>query len=724
MTGETTPKSNVSYTVTSDVSTRTTPASSISTTSVSCTETEVIEILVKSNLIQIHPTDSSNKQDLISKGLDIIDETSTLKIDLPEGGLIIRDVKISSLNIIKIEVVFISESGATLKSIQGKPTSLPINQFPTERIGAIIIKVLQTSDNGSLKQVKLSIIACEETFTTTSTRKFHFDIFISSFSTSHIATKLSTTGKTTSKQTTTIKFCDEMEYISTLIATNSVRTIPTDLFNKEDLISKGVDFTNQQTSIVIDIPKGGAIVRDVKLLSRNVVQIEVIFTTESGLTLTPIRGAPTSLSTNEFPTEKVREIVIKIVKTSTDNAPQDVTLSVIACAEGSVITSSSTSKATKSVTETTTYSGQTGSSSTIASTTKNICDEMEFVSILIANNAISITPVDLSNKEDLIRKGVNFKENNPIFVIDIPKPGAVIRDIKLSSKNVLEIEVIFKTESGVELKPIQGTPTALPQNDFPTEKVREIIVIVKKTRDDEAPQNVTLSVIACAEDYITTTLISKWFRLMLFQTLFISGSTPTGAVSQTTETGLSTQGTSSGSSSGVYTVSQATASSSTQKICDEIEYIDTLIVTNSIKTAPKDISNKQDLITKGVYFTDENPTFTITIPTGGAVVRAIDLSSNNVAEIEVIFTIKSGQETISIRGAPTSLPANQFPTEKVSEIIIKVNKTTDNNAPEEVTLSIIACAEGTPTTTPAGKDSKFSFFLKLKVFFRYHFWHQ
>jgi hypothetical protein len=211
---------------------------------------------------------------------------------------------------------------------------------------------------------------------------------------------------------------------------------------------------------------------------------------------------------------------------------------------------------------------------------------------------------------------------------------------------------------------------------------------------------------------------------MLFQTLFISGSTPTGAVSQTTETGLSTQGTSSGSSSGVYTVSQATASSSTQKICDEIEYIDTLIVTNSIKTAPKDISNKQDLISKGVHFTDENPTFTITIPTGGAVVRAIDLSSNNVAEIEVIFTIKSGQETISIRGAPTSLPANQFPTEKVSEIIIKVNKTTDNNAPEEVTLSIIACAEGTPTTTPAGKDSKFSFFLKLKVFFRYHFWHQ
>jgi len=343
VTGETTPKSNVSYTVTSGVSTRTTPASSISTTLVSCTETEVIEILVKSNLIQIHPTDSSNKQDLISKGLDIIDETSTLKIDLPEGGLIIRDVKISSLNIIKIEVIFISESGATLRSIQGKPTSLPINQFPTERIGAIIIKVLQTSDNGSLKQVKLSIIACEETFTTTSTRKFHFDIFISSFSTSHIATKLSTTGKTTSEQTTTIKFCDEMEYISTLIATNSVRTMPTDVFNKEDLISKGVDFTNQQTSIVIDIPNGGAIVRDVKLLSRNVVQIEVIFTTESGLTLTPIRGAPTSLSTNEFPTEKVREIIVIVKKTRDDEAPKNVTLSVITCAED-YITTTLTSK--------------------------------------------------------------------------------------------------------------------------------------------------------------------------------------------------------------------------------------------------------------------------------------------------------------------------------------------------------------------------------------------
>jgi hypothetical protein len=177
----------------------------------------------------------------------------------------------------------------------------------------------------------------------------------------------------------------------------------------------------------------------------------------------------------------------------------------------------------------------------------------------------------------------------------------------------------------------------------------------------------------------------------------------------------------SGSSSGIYTVTQGTASSSsrttptthettTNKICDEVEYIDTLIITNSVKTAPEDISNKQDLISKGVDFTDRNPTFTIKIPTGGAVIRAIELTSNNVAEIELIFTTQSGRETIPIQGAPTLLPTTEFPTEKVSEIFIKVKNTTDNNAPEEVTLSIIACAEGKTTTTPAGKHFKFTSF--------------
>jgi hypothetical protein len=125
-----------------------------------------------------------------------------------------------------------------------------------------------------------------------------------------------------------------MEYINTLIATNAVRVTPKDIPNKEDLIKKGVDFTDKKPTFVIDIPTGGAIIRDIKVPSSNIREIEVIFKTESGVTTTPIRGAPTSLPTDKFPTDKVSEIIIRVIKTSDDKAPQDVTLSIIACAPG------------------------------------------------------------------------------------------------------------------------------------------------------------------------------------------------------------------------------------------------------------------------------------------------------------------------------------------------------------------------------------------------------
>jgi hypothetical protein len=149
----------------------TTEASSTSTTPLICTETDYIETLISTNSIRIRPNDASDKQDLITKGLDLTDEQPSFKIDLPEGGLIVRDVKISSLNIIKVEIVFITESGTDTKTIQGMPTSLPTNEFPIERIGEILIKVLETTSSESPKQVKLSVIACAETSTTTSVRK-------------------------------------------------------------------------------------------------------------------------------------------------------------------------------------------------------------------------------------------------------------------------------------------------------------------------------------------------------------------------------------------------------------------------------------------------------------------------------------------------------------------------------------------------------------------------
>ena len=719
--------------------------STTTTTPFTCTEQEYIDMLVSTNAIRIRPNDEVEKKDLVSKGLDIADGKSTFKIDLPEGGLIVRNVQISSLNIRKVELIFVSETGTNTKSIQGKPTSLPRNDFPIERTGELIIKVLETSDNDALKQVKLSIIACEERFTTRTTCKLHFHtIFTVLSSICSIATaaatftpgstvSLETTTSTQPTTTTTVKLCDEMEYINTLVQTNSIRTTPSDLYNKNDFITKGVDFTTQQSTIVINIPSNGAVVRNVKLSSANVAQIEVILTIESTGATVSIRGAPTGLPANEFPTDKVKQIVIKFLNTIDGNAPQDVVLSVIACAEGSVITSTtSTSTSTSAATTTqlateqttgstqpgstgSTQPGSTGSDATtdqpsttiatsstetvpttistsIPTTTTKFCDEMELVGLLITNNAISGTSLDRVDKTDLIRKGVNLPEKNPVIVIDIPKGGAIVRDIRLPSKNLGEIEVIFTTESGRRLEPIRGPATALPKQIFPLEKVSEVILVVKATTDDNLPQGVTLSVIACAEDFIVTT-------------------TTTG-IPSTKETTLGAYETSSGSvgttgasitSESVSTVSQRTESSTkpqttTVKYCDEMEYIDTLVSTNSVKILPNDITNKRDLISKGVDFTDKNPSIQIDLPNDGAVVRDIDVTSNNVAQIEVTLITQQGRKVGPIEGGPTSLPTSQFPTEKVVNIIVKIVKTTDNDAPGGVTLSVIACAEGKSTT--------------------------
>jgi hypothetical protein len=125
-----------------------------------------------------------------------------------------------------------------------------------------------------------------------------------------------------------------MEYINTLVTTNSVRSTPINVLNTQDLITKGVDFTDNKPTIIIQIPNNGAVVRDVKLPSTNIVELEVTLTTVSGSETTPIRGAPTSLPASGFPTEKVTQITVTVIETSDDKAPQDVTLSVIACAEG------------------------------------------------------------------------------------------------------------------------------------------------------------------------------------------------------------------------------------------------------------------------------------------------------------------------------------------------------------------------------------------------------
>jgi hypothetical protein len=163
----------------------------------------------------------------------------------------------------------------------------------------------------------------------------------------------------------------------------------------------------------------------------------------------------------------------------------------------------------KSNTSHTVTSGISSSTSTSSiSTTQVTCTETEAIKTLVRSNLIQIRPIDLPNKKDLIKKGLDFTRNFASIDIDLPKRGAIVRNIKLLSKNVAEIEVIFVIESGFKTSPIRGSPIALPNDKFPTEKIRDIIINIIKTNDDDFPQDVTLSVIVCGEDLPSTTKTS------------------------------------------------------------------------------------------------------------------------------------------------------------------------------------------------------------------------
>jgi len=138
-------------------------------------------------------------------------------------------------------------------------------------------------------------------------------------------------------------------------------------------------------------------------------------------------------------------------------------------------------------------------------TTPVTCTEIELIGTLIASNLVQTRPTDLPNKQNLQTTGVDFTSNSPSFEIDLPSTGAIVRNVKLSSKNVAEIEVIFVTASGLTTSPIRGSPVNFPTDNFPTEKVRNITVNIINTTDASFPQSVTLSIIVCGEDLTTTT---------------------------------------------------------------------------------------------------------------------------------------------------------------------------------------------------------------------------
>ncbi|CAF1512402.1 unnamed protein product, partial [Adineta steineri] len=255
---------------------------------------------------------------------------------------------------------------------------------------------------------------------------------------------------------------------------------------------------------------------------------------------------------------------------------------------------------------------------------------------LIASNSVSIVSENIANKEDLINRGVDFVELNPIIVIDIPKNGAIVRDVKVTSTNGAAIVVTLTTVEGETLSPIRGNPTSLPNDKFPTELVAKIVIEILETTDNHSPKQVTLSVVACAPGVTvgttegttpgtttgtttgTTAGTTSTVQATGETTITIAteetkaataGSTTAGEVKTTSEVEESTQGTTrevvetTGETAptvlttGASTPQPAETTTTTFQ-CNHMEYIDKLIASNSVSIVSENIANKEDLINR------------------------------------------------------------------------------------------------------------------------------
>ncbi|CAF4197655.1 unnamed protein product, partial [Rotaria magnacalcarata] len=328
--------------------------------------------------------------------------------------------------------------------------------------------------------------------------------------------------------TPTQEYCVYMEYIDSLIATGSVKSISEHIPNIADLMSNGVDFTDKNAVIVIDIPNDGMIIRDVKLPSNNIAEIMLTFTSVIGVALIPLRGNPTALPSHSFPNDKISNMVIQILETIDNNPPTAVTLSIVACAPG--ITKSKT-QGTRTYTllptdgnlQTQFLTSDTQSSSipetkqtqTLASTTRTLqtaisatqdkfitsfspqCEHTQYLNRLIQTDSIKCVTDHQQTTQAFLENGVDFPQLQPIIAIDIPDNMIVITDLNITSDNVDEIMITFTTTTGVVISPIRGAPTNIDAADFPPDAIAQIVIQIKHTNDNKPPRAVKLSVIAC-----------------------------------------------------------------------------------------------------------------------------------------------------------------------------------------------------------------------------------
>lgn len=279
--------------------------------------------------------------------------------------------------------------------------------------------------------------------------------------------------------------------------------------NTRDFFEKGVTLKSISSVIEFEVPNGGATVYDIKLSSLNVKFMEVVCSSVGNSVTGTIRGAPSALPREQFLKDRTLRCMIKNFQTTDGLPPAEVTLCVLVCDDqcevephgghgdqsGEVVKGRHGKHDHPSSTSSTTVEVPPGNEEGLIKPPP--CVSIDFINALIVRKGIHIDGALPANIGDFLKNGVTFTETNSTIELEIPNGGATVYDIKLSSSNVVEIEVVCSSVTNFVTAPIRGSPLSLPSEQFLKERTARCTIKNFKTTDGLPPADVTLSVLVC-----------------------------------------------------------------------------------------------------------------------------------------------------------------------------------------------------------------------------------
>lgn len=285
---------------------------------------------------------------------------------------------------------------------------------------------------------------------------------------------------------TEISDCSTVNYLETPGALERVSS--NDLLSGSiaDLVSTGVELRSKGI-IRVNFGKHGVILRDVRLMSTDMINVVLTGTPVAGSNVFSMVGPSESFASLGFPNERIGDLTIIAMRVDNGTSIRNLTLSIIVCADFAVSANSET------ITEPSIVSIDG------AEPASEFCEVIEMIPALILSDSTLLNELTATDSNSLMDDGLNCTIKDSHITVPIPNHKAIVRDIQVHSDNIVKLEVVFYLVSGFVTAPFTGSPTDLPKEQFPQEAVNYFTMNVLETSDDQPPRNVKLSITVCSD---------------------------------------------------------------------------------------------------------------------------------------------------------------------------------------------------------------------------------